>query len=330
MILADKIITLRKKNGWSQEELAEQMNVSRQSVSKWESAQSVPDLEKILKLGQIFGVSTDFLLKDEMEEAEYVEITSNSIEETSARRVSMEEASSFLKVKEQTTKRIAFGTVLCILSPICFMILGAASEVPAYGISENLAGGIGMSVMFVLIAIAVAIFISCEMKTSSYEYLEKEVIDTEYGVNGMVKERQKQFKDIYTKYNIIGTCSCILAIVPLFLAMCISTEDFYMVLAMSMMFVFAAIGVWFFILAGIPWASMQKLLQEGDYSVETKLNKKRNGGISAIYWLIVTAIFLGVSFYNNNAWEKTWIIWPVAGVLYAALITACNTFRKEK
>ena len=50
MILADKIITLRKKNGWSQEELAEQMNVSRQAVSKWESAQSVPDLNKILLL----------------------------------------------------------------------------------------------------------------------------------------------------------------------------------------------------------------------------------------------------------------------------------------
>jgi len=47
MILADKIIRLRKKNGWSQEELAEKMDVSRQAVSKWESAQTVPDLEKI-------------------------------------------------------------------------------------------------------------------------------------------------------------------------------------------------------------------------------------------------------------------------------------------
>ena len=49
MILADKIITLRKKAGWSQEELAERLNVSRQSVSKWESAQSMPDNDKILQ-----------------------------------------------------------------------------------------------------------------------------------------------------------------------------------------------------------------------------------------------------------------------------------------
>ena len=62
MIFADKLILLRKKAGWSQEELADQMNVTRQSVSKWEGAQSVPDLEKMLRLSELFGVSTDYLL----------------------------------------------------------------------------------------------------------------------------------------------------------------------------------------------------------------------------------------------------------------------------
>ena len=70
MILADKIMTLRKKAGWSQEELAQQLNVTRQSVSKWEGAQSVPDLDKIVQMSRIFGVSTDYLLKDELEELE--------------------------------------------------------------------------------------------------------------------------------------------------------------------------------------------------------------------------------------------------------------------
>ncbi len=57
MILADKIIENRKKNGWSQEELANRLGVSRQSVSKWESAQAVPDLKKILQLAEVFGVT---------------------------------------------------------------------------------------------------------------------------------------------------------------------------------------------------------------------------------------------------------------------------------
>ena len=55
MILADKIIYLRKKAGLSQEELAEKMGVSRQSISKWEGALSVPDMNRILRLSELFG-----------------------------------------------------------------------------------------------------------------------------------------------------------------------------------------------------------------------------------------------------------------------------------
>ena len=72
VILADKIIELRKKNGWSQEQLAQKLNVTRQSISKWEGAQSVPDLQKIILLSEIFGVTTDYLIKDEIEEEEFL------------------------------------------------------------------------------------------------------------------------------------------------------------------------------------------------------------------------------------------------------------------
>ena len=61
MILADKIIRLRKKLGWSQEELAERMNVSRQAVSKWENDLSVPDTVNYINLAKIFGVSVEYL-----------------------------------------------------------------------------------------------------------------------------------------------------------------------------------------------------------------------------------------------------------------------------
>lgn len=65
MILADKIIELCKQNGWSQEELAERVGVSRQAISKWEAAQSTPELDRILTLSEIFGVSTDYLIRDD-------------------------------------------------------------------------------------------------------------------------------------------------------------------------------------------------------------------------------------------------------------------------
>ena len=74
MILADKIMEERKKTGWSQEELADKLSVSRQAVSKWESAQSVPDLQRVIQLAEIFNVSTDYLLKDEVEAPSPMEV----------------------------------------------------------------------------------------------------------------------------------------------------------------------------------------------------------------------------------------------------------------
>jgi len=63
MTIADRIQTLRKSKGMSQEELADAAGVSRQAVSKWESEQSIPDLDKVVILSEIFEVTTDYLLK---------------------------------------------------------------------------------------------------------------------------------------------------------------------------------------------------------------------------------------------------------------------------
>ena len=63
MNLSEKIMDLRKRSGWSQEELAEQLGISRQSVSKWETGESVPDLERIIRMSELWNVSTDYLLK---------------------------------------------------------------------------------------------------------------------------------------------------------------------------------------------------------------------------------------------------------------------------
>lgn len=63
MNMADRIQYLRKSKGLSQEELADKMGVSRQAVSKWESEQSTPDLEKIIMISELFEVTTDYILK---------------------------------------------------------------------------------------------------------------------------------------------------------------------------------------------------------------------------------------------------------------------------
>lgn len=327
MIFADKLIQLRKKAGWSQEELAEQMNVTRQSVSKWEGAQSVPDLEKMIRLSELFGVSTDYLLKDEIEN---VGCNIPSDEVSSLRRVSMEEANTFLSIKAMTSKSIAFATFLCVLSPICLLILGTVSEIPKYGLTDNAAGGIGMIILLILVTIAVAIFISSGRKTAAFDYLEKEVFETEYGVSGMVAERKAQYNGTYTRNNIIGAGLCIMALIPLLGGVIFNDKnELLLMIMLSVSFILAGIGIVFFISSGIVWASYEKLLQEGDYSKVKKENQSTATAISVAYWLIATAIYLGYSLSTNN-WGYSWVIWVVAGVLFPAIEVITNLLGKRK
>lgn len=65
MSLAEKILQLRKQQGVSQEELAEKVGVSRQAISKWETGESTPELERVVKLSKVFQVTTDYLLNDD-------------------------------------------------------------------------------------------------------------------------------------------------------------------------------------------------------------------------------------------------------------------------
>ena len=329
MILADKIIELRKKNGWSQEELAEKVGVSRQSVSKWEGALSVPDLDKILLMSQIFGVSTDYLLKDEFGEPEYTE-TKNApaAEETPLRRVSMEEAISFLDVKKQTAPKIALAVFLCIVSPIVLILMGGLSGEGLIAMSENAAGAIGMITLFILVAIAVALFIICGAKTEKYEYLEKEPIELEYGVSGMVKERQSRMSEAHTRDTVLGICLCVLSAVPIFAGL-FSENEAYAIIGICGLLLMVACGVAILVKGGILWESTRKLLQEGDYTVTEKENSKKSAPIVSAYWLTVTAGYLAWSFWTGG-WDRTWIVWPVAGVLFGAIMAIVSMIKKKR
>ena len=231
MILADKIMALRKKAGWSQEELAAQLNVSRQSVSKWESAQSIPDMDKVVQMSRLFGVTTDFLLKDEMEIEEHTQ--SEPVDEPPLRRVTMEEASAYLALRREAAPKIALATFLCIISPVALLMLAAMSEVSRFGISENAAAGIG----------------------------------------------------------------------------CVA-----------------------FTYGGTIHASMERLLEEGDYTRQNKSRRSIKGTISTIYWLLVTAIFMWYTFgpSGNGQARYSWFIWAIAAVLYAAVMVVVNLIQRSK
>ena len=145
MILADKIIFLRKQNNWSQEQLAEHLGVSRQSVSKWESAMSMPDLDKIMKMSSLFGVSTDYLLKDEIETLQKEEVCENDGEKVN---ITLEEANTYMDAVQKISTFLALGIALCILCPVPLLFLAGMSE---YSVNEDVSAGVGVSLLLILL-----------------------------------------------------------------------------------------------------------------------------------------------------------------------------------
>lgn len=326
MILADKIIALRKRCGWSQEELAGQLGISRQSVSKWESGTSIPDLDKIIKMSDIFQVSTDYLLKDEMEEADKIDVADVD-EEADTRSISLEEANAFMDMINRVAGKNAIGVLLCVLSPVCLLLFSSFSEI--HMMAETLASGIGIGVVLILVTIAVAIFIPNGMELSKYEYLEKEEISLQYGVKGIVEKRKEAYEPVYRRDIVIGTMLCILGTIPLVVTGSLEMSEFIVSLCVPLLLVFVAIATVRFVKSGMIYSSFQKLLQEGDYTTKKKETNHRTAMLAAIYWCTVTAVYLGISFYTM-AWGKTWIIWAVSGVLYAVLYSIMQAVYSQK
>ena len=331
MILADKIIRLRKKNGWSQEELAEKMNVSRQAVSKWEGAQTIPDLEKILQLGTLFDVTTDYLLKDEIVEEEF---SNEDSSDTTVKKISIEEANTYLEQRKRASWRIALATFLCILSPIALIVLYTLSELPNPIMTETTAGAVGLIVLFAFILCAVPIYIYCGFKNEPYAFLDKNIpFELEYGVKGMVTERKKKFRDTYVKFNIIAACICIFSPIPLIVSG-FTENELLVIMMLALLMIVAGIGASIFIVVGIQNASMQKLLKEGEFTEKEKKRTSVKEAVGFAYWGVLTAIFFIWGFLGNDgsgiqgnswiSWRYNWIVFAVGGILFPIVMMLCN------
>lgn len=328
MILADKIIMLRKRNGWSQEDLAERLMISRQSVSKWESGASIPDLDKIIKMSALFNVSTDYLLKEELEELSSEEgMALSEADETPKQIISVEEAEEFLSVTRNFAKMIGLGVALCILSPACAILLSGLTTSGWISLSAPIVDGLSITVLLLMVSVAVVIFILKGINYSKYDYLEQERIAPGYGVEGIASKRKEAFSGTFAICIAIGVALCILGVVPLSFLQETETETVSECVCVVFLLAMVAAAVFLFIYSGIIYGSFDKLLRIGDYTKENIAFNHTMEPIAGIYWCLATALYLFWSFYTGR-WFFTWIMWPVAAVLYAAIIGIVKVIMK--
>ncbi len=335
-MLADKIMQERKKKGWSQEELAERMDVSRQSVSKWESGLSVPDLDKIIAMSELFGVTTDYLLKDAQPEtpvttvAPAAEEGEEKGEEPLAseppHRITLADADAYTALVKQISPAIAVGVMLCILSPIALILLSGFAELSTLPLSEGLASGLGLLVLFVLVGGAVALFVIYGARLSKYEYLKKEAFSLDADAHTEIEKRRDAYEKRHLVWVAAGVCCCLAGVVALVVPAVVMQNELLTTGMVCVLLALVAIGVLLMVRTSYIWESYQRLLRQGEFSGGKKQKRELVG---TIYWTAVTALYLAVSFLTMK-WGLTWVIWPVAAVLSPLVDLIAQSVQKRK
>lgn len=358
MRLSEKIMNSRKKNGWSQEELAERLDISRQSVSKWESGESIPTIEKLIKISEIFEVSTDYLLKDDFKEEKFYRSESsiymNKIEENSyvtnrnvssdiaidritskekstenvikRRKTTFEEVSNYIKIAETTAKKFARAVMVCILSPVMLVILAGFAEQHKIPLKEDYASMIGLVILLIMVASAVSVFIKYGMKMDKFKYMDRP-IEVDSNSLRFVEEKNNNFEGKLQQSMAFGVVLFIVGAIPLIVVGALDAEGYIMVICIALLLILISIGVNMIVKAMMLREGYEKVLQIGEYTVEEKENNRKKEHLNTIYWCTITTIYLAYSFYTFN-WHISWIIWPCAGVFYAVVEAITKLVRK--
>lgn len=325
MIMADKIIQLRKQFGWSQENLADALNVSRQSVSKWESGNSIPDLNKILKMAELFGVTTDYLLKDDIVAVE----TAGPDSDPHVVKLSIEDVNAYAEAKVKAAKMISKGVMTIIYAVIPLFMMLALSEGNMISISEDAAVLIGISSLLVIVASGVAILIHSNRHTNDIDKLAGN-FELSYGVEGVVKEKLNKYLPKFTTTVSIAVAEFILSVLPLLYAGIMGKTDAFPLFMLAFMFLLIGHGVYMLVNVSARKDAYEMILKQGEFAPEKIEENEEAEKLGAFYWPLVVAIYLGWSFWTYD-WHITWIVWPVAGLVFAALTGLVQMFKpKEK
>lgn len=329
MKLGDKICELRKAKGWSQQDLADQLHISRQSISKWEQDLAVPDITRIIELCTLFEISTDTLLMDRnpalVSETEVLE-TEKGIRENvpEGLHLSSAQIETYQADRSSVIKLIRNGVGICMISVALFFLLSKPGlDAERSEAESSRIWMLALTTMIVTLIPAVLMFIRSGMIGDRYEGYEYENLILDDPSREKLVREQEQFRPIYTRTLLwaIGLMMGISALALLFIGLGKTEGDYSWSLA-GLLVVLAG-PVCMIIHTTMKAATYQILLQDGDYTLDQKKAGKKLQAIAGIYWIVVTVLYLGVS-YLWSAWRISWLIWVAAGLIFGAIVIWFN------
>lgn len=302
MNFSENLYRLRQQKGLSQEQLAETLGVSRQSVSKWESGAGYPEMDKILALCEIFSCTMDELIRGEVKK-----------ESDAAKKAECD---------------ALFGKVSKLFGLAVFLIVfGAAVLVAIAGVDNALGDGmytiLSVCFLLLLVAIAVAIFILQGNRLEDYKKNnpDRKILYT--------KEEREKVRGAASLHTAIAVAAIILAVAGMLIFYSVWVEreaeleqSVFSTLPVGILIFVVAISCYFFVSDGM----LAEKFEEG------KRGRRRRDlpeAISGIIMLTATAIYLLCGFLWS-LWNIAWVVFPIGGIICAGVNIIFSVFQNKE
>lgn len=297
MSFGNNVVYYRKKYKITQEELSEKLDVTRQTVSRWETDSAFPDMDKLLEICKIFNCNMDTLVRGDAESEESTKDT-KTLEEYDAHM-------------NRFSKFTSAGVFLVLIGLFAMLLLNAF-----FAIDE-----ISVVVFLLFVTFSVAIFISSGISHSNF-VLEHTVIE-EYP-----KERKSAFM---RKMPFLISAATVIVLAGVIVLIALAGKDGYapsgftvdkwVELSAAIFFVFVAISASMFTYSGMQAAKYNVAEYNKKYGQPTTEGEEKsakgnkiNDAISRVVFLVATCIFLLLGFLKN-LWHPAWVAFPIAAIL---------------
>ena len=297
MAFSDNLQFLRSRRGETQEQLAETLEVSRQSVSKWESGQSYPEMDTILRLCELYQVGLDTLMRGSVEDS------------------LVEDTAQYDRFMNGFSRRMAFA--------IGGIIAGVAlcGLLDAKGVSEYLI----YAVLLLIIAVCVVVFVASGLQLDNFRKQYPVITDF------YTEQDRQAFRQKFVWFIAGGVGAILLdvALLLLFFARFPEEEPFESYAASVFLFIVAG-AVTDFIYAGIQEDKYKIDEYNRDNNPTPEAKKRLNliGTVCGVIMLLATAVYvgLGLALY---LWKTAWWVFAVGGILCAVVCIVLNPYRDE-
>ena len=323
MKLGQKIAELRKKSGLSQEALAEKMNVSRQSVSKWESNQSIPDIEKIVDLSELFGVTTDYLLKNGTPSFELPGKSSEEKIEKALPAITDQEIDQYLEVAKKAAHFESLSIALFFLAIASFCLFSTLVF-----ISHNIFGTVAYIAPIIIIAIALGYFIHAKLMMHEFKSITQNKFALTSTQNDLIDSSAHEFRNKNNRRIVIGVVLCILAIIPLILIWTLHLLPDWAWAVLAITFVLLGIASYQFTFYFLRQLAFKTISGRRKHLPKEEKSLLING--SVIFWIVLFLVYYLIRHYVPDpsiADHVSGLIFNLALVTY--LIFTLIFFKKK-